>query len=129
MNRYPSSRIAPRAQLVQQVILREITVPTNVAVPLAADLGPAANIGTFMVQNVGNPFNVYVTTQPVPDPSVFLPPFIEIPAGSSPVFQIASQPDQVSTVVWDLTMFWVIGDNTHVGQTAVITLAAFPLAI
>lgn len=125
-------RIASRSFstiVTQQLIMREIIVPTDQAIQIAPDLGQTAMIGTFMLQNViQNNFPVYLTTEPVPDPSQFLPPFVEIVVGASPVFQIAQRSAETA-VVWDLSGFWLIGDDQFVGQTAVITLTAFPLPV
>lgn len=117
------------ATITQQMINREILVPTNQSVQLATDLGPSARIGTFMLQNLAaNPFKIYMTQQKVTDPATFLPPFVEIVPGASPVFQIAAQSNEGALVVWDLTHFWLIGDDEFVGQTETIALTAFPLA-
>ncbi|MBO0758620.1 MAG: hypothetical protein J2P54_22465, partial [Bradyrhizobiaceae bacterium] len=77
------------------------------------------------------PFVAWMTLEKATDTSVYLPPPIEIAVGASPVFQIASQPaeEHQTTVVWDLSQFWLVGDNQFPGQHETILLAAFPLAV
>lgn len=130
MSRVYHPRKVPRSveTITQPMIMRRIEVHVDHSVQLPSDLHASALISTFMIQNYStNPFTVYLTQSHVERPIENPVAWVEIPPGAAPVFQIPSQTDRDSVLVWDLTDYWLIGDEGSDQETEHVCLCVFPL--
>lgn len=128
MSRLPRPVTKAIPTITQPMIMRRLEVHVDHSVQLSSDLHANALISTFMVQNYSsNPFTVYLTLQHVERPIHEPVAWIEIPAGACPIFQIPSQSATDSALVWDLTHYWLIGDEGSGKETEHVCLCAFPL--
>lgn len=137
-----------RGQVTQRMIMEPISVPADKSVPLSQDLDKSKLITTFTIQNhTSNGMSVFLTNTQVFRPTGFFAA-IEIPVGAMPSFTVLQEGRQlyevqvlamkwsgqqardlvkVPVMLWDLTTWWLIGDAGHTGETANVTLTAFPL--